>query len=166
MNKPPVTKEDYAPGYMLQALSQFLTGKLGQQISKKMTTEMARTELQLTTKNMGQGLNIMVMNYDAEIYIERFPFKKFGVATLYAMLGAWLMDNDNRDEFDLGDPEVEVVIEDENNAELLITVEFREPIMVIEAENGLIEFRDKNYIIAPYEIWVAENFEMEMGLNA
>lgn len=166
MNPPPITPETYAPGYMLKALNEFLERKLGRAISKKMTAEMGRSELQLTTKNMGQGLNLLVMIYDAEFYFERFPFKKFSTATLYAMLGAWLMDNDNRDEYDLADPEVEVTIEDENNAELLITVEFREPIMVVEDPDGLIELGGKNYIIAPYEIWVAENFEQEVSINA
>ena len=166
MNMPPVTPEDYAPGYMLKALNEFLARKLGAAITKKMTAEMGASELQLTTKNMGQGLNLLVMRYDAEFYWERFPFKKFGVATLYAMLGAWLMDYDNRDEYDLADPEVDVTIEDENNAELLITVEFREPIMVVEDPDGLIELSGKTYKIAPYEIWVAENFEQEVSVNA
>lgn len=165
MNMPPVTEETYEPGYMLKALNDYLTKKLGSAISKKMTTEMGRSELQLTTKNMGQGLNLMVMTYDAEFYWERFPFKKFGVATLYALLGAWLMDYDNRDEYDLSDPEVDVTIEDESNAELLITVEFREPIMVVEDPDGLIELSGKTYKIAPYEIWVAENFEQETSVK-
>ncbi|WP_153446908.1 phage tail protein [Vibrio algicola] len=154
--------EQFKQGYMLRMLSEYLNEKLGSGICKRMTTEMDRTELQLTTKNMGQGLNMMVMNYDADIHFESFPFNKFDPATLYAIIGAWLMDNDNRDEYDLADPDVQVAIEDESNAELLITIEFREPIMVVEDPDGLIELGGKSYKIAPYEIWVAENFEMEV----
>lgn len=163
MNAHELNPEQFQQGYMLRLLSEYLKEKLGGAICKRMTAEMGRTELQLTTKNMGQGLNIMVMTYDAEIHFETFPFKKFDPATLYAILGAWLMDYDSRDEYELADPDVQIAIEDENNAELLITVEFREPIMVVEDPDGLIELRGKTYKIAPYEIWVAENFEMAVN---
>lgn len=169
MNAQEFNPEQYQQGYMLRRLAEYLKEKLGKGICKKMSTEMGATELQLTTKNMGtsgQGMNIMVMQYDCNITFEDFPFYKFDPAVLYALVGTWLMEHDDtRDDFDLPDPDVEIVVEDNDTAEIDFSIEFREPIMVVEDPNGLIEYRGKKYKIAPYEIWLAENFEQETSVK-
>ncbi len=70
------------------------------------------------------------------------------------------MDNDADREDQLGelkDPVIDVVVEDEDSAEVLIQVNFEEPIKLVEAESGLIYWQNKRWNIEEYPVWVAEN---------
>ena len=78
---------------------------------------------------------------------------------LFANVGAWLMDHDSeRFELeDLNDPDVDIVLEDEKCAEVLISVMFEEPVKVVEDSEGAIYWNGKRWNIADYEVWVVEN---------
>lgn len=148
----------YQAGYKLRDLKAFLSDVLGEKLAKRLEVEMSNIELVLTPKNMGHGFIIVQQRYLAEIYIEELPFKKFDPAVLFANVGAWLMDNDQsrEDNDNLDDPEIEVVIEDESSAEIIINVHFEEPVKVVEDPEGNIHWRGKRWKIEEYEIWVAK----------
>ncbi len=159
----------YRVGYKMQALRSHIQNCLGKQIAQQLDAEMSNIELILSPRNMGKGVDIAYQRYTAEFLIDRLPFKKYDPAVLFANVAAWLMDNDDEREEQLGelkDPDVEVVVEDEHNAEVLIQVVFEEPIKVVEDENGDIYWRGKRWSIQEYEIWVAENLREVVISNA
>lgn len=149
----------YRVGYKMQALRAHIEMCLGKQIAQRLDAEMSNIELTLTPRNMGNGIDIAQQRYLAEFQIDRLPFKKYDPAVLFANVAAWLMDYDEERDNQLGelkDPEIEVVIEDENSAEVLIQVMFEEPIKIEEAAEGDIYWMGKRWEIADYQIWVAE----------
>ncbi|MGY5721257.1 phage tail protein [bacterium 19MO03SA05] len=148
----------YQAGYKMKALRYHMEKCVGKQIAQRLDAEMTDISLRLNPKNMGHGMDLMYQKYKAEFYLDRFPFKKYDPAVLFANVGAWLLDNDDERNYsnELSDPDIDVVIEDENSAEVLIIIEFEEAVKVIEDENGPIYWRGKNWRIAEYEIWVAE----------
>ncbi|WP_063345112.1 phage tail protein [Vibrio jasicida] len=150
----------YRVGYKMKALRAHIASCVGEQIAKRMDAEMGGIELMLTPRNQGNGIDIVQQRYVAEFLIERLPFKKFDPAVLFANVAAWLMDNDPDREDTLGelrDPDIDVVVEDESSAEVLIQVVFEEPIKLVKDPEGVIVWRGHKWKIAEYEIWVAEN---------
>ncbi len=159
----------YRVGYKMQALRSFIAARLGKHIAQRLDAEMGNVELILSPRNMGHGMDIAYQRYSAEFYIDRLPFKKYDPAVLFANVAAWLMDNDEDREEQLGelkDPDIEVVLEDEQNAEVVIQIVFEEPIKVIEDANGDIYWRGKQWKIEEYEVWVAENLRDVVIQNA
>ncbi|EGR1512120.1 hypothetical protein D6089_09575 [Vibrio vulnificus] len=150
----------YRVGYKMQALKAHIEVCLGDQLARRLEAEMSGIQLNLSPRHMGLGFEICQQRYLAEFLIERFPFKKYDPAVLFANVAAWLMDNDEEREDQLGelkDPEIEVVLEDESNAEVLIQVMFEEPIKLVQDELGVIHWQNKKWKIAEYEVWVAEH---------
>ncbi|PFG55738.1 tail completion protein R (GpR) [Vibrio sp. ES.051] len=151
-------KTQYQAGYKLRDLSAFLTAVVGDKIAKRMECEMGKVELKLETKHMGHGFDLIYQRYVADFYFDKFPFKEYDPAVLFANVGAWLMDNDV-DRFrieELADPDVDIVLEDEKNAEVLISVMFEEPVKVIEHPEGPIYWNSRRWKIEEYEIWQAQ----------
>lgn len=151
----------YQAGYKMRALRKHIEECVGKQIAQRLEAEMTDISLRLSPKNMGNGFNLMQQKYRAEFYFDRFPFKKYDPAVLFANIGAWILDYDSerQDTDELGDPDIDVVIEDENSAEVLVIIEFEEDVKIIECESGDIKWRGKSWKIAEYEIWVAENLK-------
>ncbi|WP_456297303.1 phage tail protein [Vibrio sp. AK197] len=148
----------YQAGYKLRDLKAFLGSVVGEKIAKRMECEMGRVELKLQSKNMGHGFDLLYQRYEADFYFDKFPFTHYDPAVLFANVGAWLIDNDASrfDHDDLDDPEVDVVMEDEKSAEVLISVTFEEPVKVIQDDNGPITWRGQSWRIEEYDIWQAE----------
>ncbi|KFI13311.1 hypothetical protein IX95_05020 [Vibrio sp. B183] len=148
----------YQAGYKLRDLKESLISVVGDKIAKRMECEMGKVELKLETKHMGHGFELLYQRYVAEFYFGKFPFKEYDPAVLFANVGAWLMDNDS-ERFhieDLDDPDVDVVLEDEKNAEVLISVMFEEPVKVAADPDGPIHWNGQRWKIEEYEIWQAE----------
>lgn len=147
----------YQAGHKLRDLKAHLISLLGDKIAKRMNCEMGSVQLILSPKHMGNGFNIMVQRYDADFLFEGFPFKEYDPAILFANVGAWLMDHDSeRDDTDLSDPDIEIVMEDESSAEILINLEFEEAVKVIEDPNGLVHWNNKRWSIEAYEVYTAK----------
>ncbi|NVJ61823.1 MAG: phage tail protein [Gammaproteobacteria bacterium] len=149
----------YQAGYKLRDLKAFIEERVGDKVAKRMSAEMGEIELVLSPKFMGNGsFQLMIQRYKAEFYFDRFPYKEQSPAVLFANVGGWLMDNDEDREqqlSELRDPEIEVVLEDDNSAEIIIEVMFEEPVKVIEDPNGPIYWSGKQYRIEEYDIWTA-----------
>ncbi|OCH66712.1 hypothetical protein A6E00_23460 [Vibrio diabolicus] len=151
-------RTQYQAGYKLRDLNEFLISVVGDKIAKRMECEMGKVELKLETKHMGHGFDLLYQRYVADFYFDKFPFKEYDPAVLFANVGAWLMDNDS-DRFrieDLDDPYVDVVLEDEKNAEVLVSVMFEEPVKVAADPDGPIYWNGQRWKIEEYEIWQAE----------
>ena len=144
----------YKSGYKLRDLKTFIESVVGSKIATRMECEMDSVSLKITTKNMGHGFDLMHQQYVAEFLFDKFPHHEYDPAVLFANVGAWLMDNDQeREDYEeLGDPEVDVVIEDESSAEILITIAFDEAVKIVEDANGPVYWMNKRCSIEEYEI--------------
>lgn len=152
----------YQSGYKLRNLRAFLVTVVGDKIAKRMDCEMSNISLNLTPVNMGHGFDLMQQRYTVEFLFDKFPHREYDPAVLFANVGAWLLDNDSeRDDLDeLGDPEIDIILEDEKNAEVLITIEFEEPVKITELVDGPIYWRGKRWGIAQYDIDIATAFQL------
>lgn len=154
MNKP---SNQTTAGYYLQGLAQRLNQIIPERQHKHIECWMENVELMLCPKNQGLGRDIGLISYSAVFSFERFPFKKIDPAMVIANVMAWLMDNDvHRDKFNLNDPSFDVESESDDTVVMSLELEFVEPLMVVEDADGLIYWDEKQWSLAPYEVWVAE----------
>lgn len=159
----------YQAGYKFFKLKTFLKETLGKKLGKNLEAEMNKIQLILSPKNRGQGYDLCYQRYAVELYIERLPFKTYSPATLLANVSAWLIEHDserfNRD--DMEDPIIEVVIGDDDSAEVLIELELEEPIKIKPDENGNVYWNNQRWSVEQYEVWQAENLvDVHASLNS
>ncbi|MBU0969672.1 MAG: phage tail protein [Proteobacteria bacterium] len=109
-------------------------------------------------KDLGNGLEIGRFKYDAVISIERCPAR---LATLLlAVLVVWLTENDpDRDLLGLGDPDIDVTLEDEQTVFVQITVEFDESLSIVPDKDGPITWDGKQWRVDEVPVDVAEDLE-------
>lgn len=151
----------YQAGYKFRDLKQHIETCVGKAIAQRLQTEMVDMELVLGAKNQGRGMDMFTQLYEAEFYFDRFPFNHYSPAVLFAQFVAWLMDNDEgRSESGVPDPEVAVTMQSDNEAIVVITVPFEEPVQVVEDPNGAITWRGKQWRIDEYPVDTAEHIEV------
>ena len=112
------------------------------------------------SKNMGHYLELCRLHYQCTILIERYT----GDARLItAWLSAWLDDNDpDRDADRMPDPEIDIEALDASGTQwdVDISVEFTEPVMVVEGDNGNIFWQGQRWsLIDEPLVDVAESVE-------
>jgi hypothetical protein len=148
-------------GYYLQGLVQHLNSVIPKRQHKKIECWMENIELMAGAKNQGNGSDIGYMSYTAAWSFERFPFQELDPAVIMANVLAWIEDNDkHRCIFELNDPSFDVEAESDTTVMMTLEVDFIEPLMVIEDEEGVILWHGKKWKLAPYEIWVANHGEV------
>ena len=150
-------------GYLLQSLTAHVRAILPCQYHKLLDSWMDAAELQLSTKDQGQGLTLGMMEYDAELSLERFPFCEFDPAILLAAVMAWLQTHDSfREDYGLDDPVFKVEPVSDRLANIEIDLSFIEPVSIVPDEHGLIEYQGSKYTVANYEIWTAKYFSLSV----
>lgn len=149
----------YQAGYKFSQLKAFLKNTLGPKLAKNLEAEMNKIQLILSPKNRGQGYDLCYQRYTVELYIERLPFKAYSPATLLANVSAWLVEHDSErfDNNDLEDPVIEVILGDDDSAEVLIELELEEPIKIKPDEKGSVYWNGQRWSVEQYDIWHAEN---------
>ena len=151
-------------GYYLKALTAAIKDALPEKCRRGLDSWMENGTIQLCPKDQGQGVDVGRLQYDAVIYIERLPFRETDPATVLAIVAGWLQDHDDeREGLELPDPTYAVTPDDDNTADLEITVTFSEPLRLLPDVNGPVRYDGQRYTVAPYEIWVAEHGELTVG---
>lgn len=115
-----------------------------------------QVQLELVWKPDTKGMHMGDMNYSATIVLERFADHP---ARLFALVGSWLENNDlGRD----GLPNVvfDVVMLDNDLADVDIKLQFSEPQYLTEDPDGEIEAFGQTWAFVPFELWVAEKGEV------
>ena len=112
------------------------------------------------SKSMGHYLELCRLHYQCTILIERYT----GDARLItAWLAAWLDDHDpDRDQQQMPDPEIDIEALDASGTQwdVDISVEFTEPVMVIEGDNGNIQWMGQRWsLIDEPLVDIAESVE-------
>ena len=115
--------------------------------------------LDLIWKPDVKGLHFADMHYSATIVLERFADDP---GRLMALLGSWL-ENHDRDRDGLPMLSFDIDMEDNDLADVEITVEFVEPQYLAEDPDGEIVAFGQTWSFIPFYLWVAE--EGEVGSN-
>ncbi len=157
--------EQQAQGYFLQALHAELLRVLPAKCHKRLDSWMENGTIKLEPRNMGPtGVDVAWLTYQAVFTIEQLPFRELDPAILLAAVAAWVQEHDEvRGQLDLPDPEYAVTPNDEQTADLEIQLPFAEPLRLLEHPQGPINWLGKHWNVAPYDIWVAEQIDLNVG---
>lgn len=157
--------EQQAQGYFLQALHAELLRVLPAKCHKRLDSWMENGTIKLEPRNMGPtGVDVAWLTYQAVFTIEQLPFRELDPAILLAAVAAWVQEHDEvRGQLDLPDPEYAVTPNDEQTADLEIQLPFAEPLRLIEHPQGPINWLGKRWNVAPYDIWVAEQIDLNVA---
>lgn len=157
--------EQQAQGYFLHALHAEIERVLPAKCRQKLDSWMEDGTIRLESRNMGPtGVDVAWLTYQAVYTVEQLPFREINPAIVLASVAAWVQENDQfREQFGLGDPEYAVTPNDEKTADLEIQLTFTEPLRLVEHQNGPINWMGKRWNVAPYEIWVADHIDLNVG---
>ncbi|WP_318515011.1 phage tail protein [Photobacterium leiognathi] len=150
----------------LQHLTQFIQTSISSKVLvNKITSYQDAATLQADGEERGNdGLVVAQWRYHGVISIEEFPHRKLDPKVLFALVMCWLTEHDaNRDIYELGDPEVEVEVLDHEKADVLIELDFMEPIEMLPDPEGLVLYYGERYTVATVPVDVAEEFEVDNG---
>lgn len=144
----------------LRALTTFLLAR-NLVLPEQLDSWAEKVNLSLIWKHTEHGLRMGDMRYEAVIVIERFADHP---GRLMALLGSWLENYDtDRADFELADPNFDIEQLDDDTADVEISLEFIEPQYLAEAENGEIEAFGKHWEFVPFDLWIAEDGEVNHG---
>ena len=107
------------------------------------------------------GMHMANMRYRAVIVIESFAGDP---GRLMALLGSWLENHDkDRHQYELPSLMFAIDMQDNDLADVEITVEFVEPQYLAEDPTGEIDAFGKSWAFVPFDLWIAENGEVATG---
>ncbi|WP_444894919.1 phage tail protein [Microbulbifer sp. SSSA005] len=107
-------------------------------------------KLETTSKNLGNGICICRLRYDAVISIERFAKSP---KLLFALVTTWVQDQDaERNNQELPDPEVDIDMINDRKSDVEIRIAFYEDIELVPDDSGVIPYDGKNWSIAAVPI--------------
>ncbi|WP_024681373.1 phage tail protein [Pseudomonas syringae] len=115
-----------------------------------------QVQMELIWKPDTQGMHMGDMNYGATISIERFADHP---ARLFALVGSWLETND-QDRDGLPNVVFDVVMLDNDLADVDIKLQFTEAQYLAEDVAGEIEALGNTWSFVPFDLWVAESGEV------
>ncbi|HCI6630097.1 TPA: phage tail protein [Klebsiella quasipneumoniae subsp. similipneumoniae] len=124
----------------LTELTAFLDSCLPARV-KTTDSWMDNQKLTPALKNIGKGQRrISITTYDGVLEWDKLPYRQFDPAVLYALITVWLMEgaNDARSDLNLGDPDIDVELYDEESALVTITVPLVDEVIIAPDENGHI----------------------------
>ena len=117
-----------------------------------------KVNLSLIWKHTEHGLHMGDMRYEAVIVLERFADHP---GRLMALVGSWLENHDSdRADLELADPSFDIEQLDNDTADVELSVQFSEPQYLAEDEGGEIEAFGKRWAFVPFDLWVAEDGEV------
>lgn len=146
----------------LQQLCQYLATSLTPAVkANDIDAWQERGQLIISGEDLGEGFCLAKWKYSATVLIERFPHQKINPYTLLALMASWLItQNEERDEWGMADPDIDIDIISDDNCTIIIDVELMDDIEIIEDQQGPIEFIGKRYRVATVPIYLAESAEV------
>ncbi|QPB43064.1 phage tail protein [Rodentibacter haemolyticus] len=107
------------------------------------------------------GIEVCHLSYNGVFHFEALPFNEISPAYLMAFIQVWVNENDQMRDL-LGENEIpfDLDIVDDNTADLIFTIAFREPLTAIQDENGTLKIDGMNYRLDDIEVFTAEYIDI------
>ncbi|MGL4925625.1 MAG: phage tail protein [Plesiomonas shigelloides] len=148
----------------LSELTHFIENNMPARISVAFSSEMTNITLVNSHKQLGNGaMRCSVRQYDAVLTWEAWPFRLTNPDWLFALIDGWLHCHANplREEMQLGEPQIEVDVNDQEEAWIEVTIALVDPIVLVEDEKGDIPYGNRRYRLDDATVWVAEDMHIE-----
>lgn len=117
-----------------------------------------QVQLTLVWKPGPHGLHMADMRYSAMISLNHFMALP---GRLFALVGSWLENHDSgRERLELSAPTFDIEQLDADIANVDITLEFVEPLHLVQQDDGEIEAFGERWAFVPFDLWVAERGEV------
>lgn len=149
-------------------ITEYLDRLLGSPCKDKFDAVIESGQLIPIFKDMGDGMVVGKFKYKAVFSIEDFPGDKMDPYVVMARVLAWIQDHDReREKHKLSSPEA--TIDAYNNGQYYdmdFDIDFIETITAVPApdgEQGDVTFAGQEWIVQPYEIYIAEDGEVTPG---
>ena len=107
------------------------------------------------------GIEVCHLSYNGVFHFEALPFNEIPPAYLMAFIQVWVNENDQmRDVLDDGEIPFDLDIIDDNTADLIFTIAFREPLTATEDSEGELKIDGVNYRLDEIEVFTAEEIDV------
>lgn len=155
-------------GYFLSALHRELERVLPKRCARSLDSWMEGGTLRLEPKDMGiTGMDLAWLSYTAVFSLESLPFRECRTETLLAVAASWIQEHDHyREQFALPEPTYAVMPNDEHSADIELEVQFAEPLRIVEDPQGAINWLNKTWTVAPFDVWVADEITLSVAGGA
>lgn len=147
----------------LEHLTEYMVSHLKSDVlANKMDAWQENATIVINGEDRGNGGYIVChWRYRAVISIENFPHHLLDPRYLLALVACWLTDYDyNRDQDELGDPELSVDVVNHQEVDVAIELEMIEPVELVPDPEGMITWNGKTYRVQAVPIWTAEEAEL------
>ncbi|MCL1123532.1 phage tail protein [Shewanella surugensis] len=146
----------------LQQLSEFLLASLSPIVKKgDLDAWQEGGTVMRHGDDLGHGYRVAKWKYKASIAIERFPHTKINPYNLLGLIAAYFIDNaQERDDYQLGDPELTIDPISQDNTTIIIDVELMDNIDLLPDSNGPILFDGQRYRVSLVPVNVATDMSL------
>lgn len=148
----------------LQQLTDFLKKNLPDGVcTVEFSSEMDSIQFITAQRDLGNGQYQMhIQQYSAVIAWGRFPYKKVDPRYIGILIDAWLNENDDIDDLqlDLDRPSMNVDVNDEHQAVVIVELQLAESVTMREDKNGIVPMDGKRWTLCDPTHWVAEEYEI------
>lgn len=144
----------------LDALTTFVTQNLPSRVMQGFDSFMDEISFISAQRDLGEGqYQLAVMQFDAVLSWERWPYRECDPKNLCALLLVWQTEQDEQPFMDAGLdrelPTLDVDVIDQDTATVVVSVKGASSLTIVEDGNGIIPFDGKRWRLAEPEIWVA-----------
>lgn len=155
-------------GYLHRALTQSLLAHLPATLHHQVESWMEPAALVLAPKDEGNGLRLAHFIYTSAIHMEDVPFALVDTASLFAQVGAWVMEHDS-DRDMLSPEEQQIRIDtnkvDDNKIDIDIDVMLCEAMHLIPDTQGPVLLDNRRWRLDVPPLYVAEGIQVVTELD-
>lgn len=147
---------------LYQQLTDFLLGKLPTRYQANFYSWIEDGRLLNEGRQVTyNGIELCHLSYNGIFHFEALPFNEISPAYLMAHIQIWLNEHDEiRDSLDEAEIPFELEMIDDNTADLVFTIPFREPLTAVADEKGELQIAGKAYRLDDIEIFTATEFDV------
>lgn len=127
------------------------------------SSEMDSIQFIPAQRDLGNGQYRMhIQQYSAVIAWGRFPYKQTDPRYIGILIDAWLNETDDIDDIqlDLNRPSMDVDVNDEHQAVVVVELQLAENVNMREDEGGIVPMDGRRWTLCEPENWIAEEAEI------
>lgn len=155
---------------LYQQLTDYLLRILPSNYRSKFYSEMEQGQLLNQGKQVTvDGMELAYISYTAVLTFEELPFKKIDPLLLMSVISIWLSEITESEKyynvFEYDEVNFDLQLIDDDTADLVFSINFKEPITLMFAEQGNLTLNGENYQLRDIEINIAEHFDLAIGIE-